>query len=57
MEGIGNFLSMGGYAGFIWPAFGISALVLAGLLIDSRRRLAARERELAALGGDRGQNP
>ncbi len=42
---------MGGYAGFIWPAFGVSALVLAGLLIDSRRRLAARLAELAALNG------
>ncbi len=41
---------MGGYAGFIWPAFGISALVLAGLLLDSQRRLRAQEAELAALG-------
>ncbi len=40
---------MGGYAGFVWPAFGISALVLVGLLVLSWRGLKAREAELAAL--------
>lgn len=49
MDNFLDFLSMGGYAGFVWPAFGISALVMAGLLLDSRRRLRAQEAELATL--------
>lgn len=40
---------MGGYASFVWSAFGVTALVLAGLLILSWRSLKAREAELAAL--------
>lgn len=40
---------MGGYAGFVWSAFGITALVLVGLLVLSWRGLKARESELAAL--------
>jgi heme exporter protein D len=57
VDGLISFLSMGGYAAFIWPAYGISALVLAALLIDSRRRLAARQAELAALGAAGGTEP
>ena len=34
----------------IWPAYGISALVLGGLLFDSRRRLSAGQAALARLG-------
>ena len=41
---------MGGYGAFIWPAYGISALVLGGLLFDSRRRLSAGQAALARLG-------
>ena len=40
---------MGGYAGFVWSAFGVTALVLVGLLVVSWRSLKAREAELAAL--------
>jgi heme exporter protein D len=45
------FFDMGGYARFVWPAYGVAALVLAGLLAWSlcqyrrvKRDLAARER-------------
>ena len=39
-------LDVGRYAVFIWPAYGVSALVLAGLLLDSVLR-AARWRKAA----------
>jgi len=50
MEQLRDFLAMGGYGGFVWPAFGISALVLGWLWVSSLRRLRGLERELAAHG-------
>jgi heme exporter protein D len=44
-----GFLDMGGYGGYVWPAFGITVLVLLGLLLASLRSLRAREDALAAL--------
>ena len=41
-------LDVGRYAVFIWPAYGVSALVLAALLVDSLMR-AARWRKAAQL--------
>ena len=49
MESIITFLNMGGYAAFVWPAFGITTLVMVVLLLLSRRSLAAREKALKAL--------
>ncbi len=46
---IGSFLEMGGYAGFVWPAYAIAAVVMAGLLVVSLRRLRRAETELSAL--------
>ncbi len=43
------FFEMGGYAGFIWPAYGAVAVVLVGLMVLSRRSLRSAETELAAL--------
>jgi heme exporter protein D len=41
---LAEFFAMGGYAGFIWPAYGIAALVLIGLLVVSLHQLRqARE--------------
>ncbi len=41
---LAEFFAMGGYAGFIWPAYGIAALVLVGLLVVSLHQLRqARE--------------
>jgi heme exporter protein D len=31
MGDIGAFLAMGGYAGFVWPAYGVALAVLGGL--------------------------
>ena len=38
MGDIGTFLAMGGYAGFVWSAYGIAAAVLGGLSVYSWRR-------------------
>ena len=38
MGDIGAFLAMGGYAGFVWPAYGVALAVLGGLAVFSWRR-------------------
>ncbi|HEX3521368.1 MAG TPA: heme exporter protein CcmD [Stellaceae bacterium] len=38
MGDIGAFLAMGGYAGFVWPAYGVAFAVLGGLALLSWRR-------------------
>jgi len=47
---IQTFLAMGGYAGFVWPAYALAAIVLVGLLALSLRQLRKAEADLAALG-------
>jgi heme exporter protein D len=49
MSSLSSFLEMGGYGGFVWPAFGLTAAVLLALLADSLRRLKAAQRALARL--------
>lgn len=44
-----TFLDMGGYGAFVWPAYGVTALVLIVMLIASLRALWRREAALAAL--------
>ena len=51
MDSLSSFLNMGGHAGFVWPSFGITALVLVVLLVASLRSLSARESTLAELRG------
>ena len=46
MDVIGEFLAMGGYAAFVWPAFGATALVMVGLLLVSLRSLRRQRRAL-----------
>ena len=52
-----SFFEMGGYAAYVWPAFGIAAVVMIALLVLSLQRLRSREAELrrleAANGGRR----
>ena len=45
-EGSGSFFEMGGHAAFVWPAYGIAALMLVVLAALSWRRLRAAERAL-----------
>jgi heme exporter protein D len=56
-----SFLEMGGYGGFVWPAYGVTAIVLVGLLVASLRALRKRQAALDALeresGARRGGRP
>lgn len=49
MDPFAAFLAMGGYASYVWPCFGLTFVVLAGVLVASLRGLSAAEAELAAL--------
>jgi heme exporter protein D len=40
-----SFLEMGGYGAFVWPAYGLAAAVMIGLLWTSLRN-GRRQREL-----------
>lgn len=44
-----SFLAMGGYAAYVWSAFGLTVAVLAGLSWQSLRLSREREAELATL--------
>ena len=44
-----DYLEMGGYAAFVWPAYGLSALIMIGLVLTGWRTLRVRERTLAKL--------
>ena len=48
MDAIREFLSMGGYAVFVWPAFGVTAAVMIVLLVASVRGLR-KERQMLEL--------
>jgi heme exporter protein D len=41
-----EYFAMGGYAAFIWPSYGVAAVLLVVLLVLSTRRLQAAERAL-----------
>ena len=49
MDALTSYFNMGGYAGFIWPAYAIVAAVLLGLWVISRRSLRDAERTLDKL--------
>jgi heme exporter protein D len=44
-----DYLDMGGYAAFVWPAYGLSLAVILGLAFNAWRTLKVRERDLAKL--------
>ena len=44
-----DFFAMGGYAAYVWPAYGIVALVLVGFLVSSLRTLKENRRRLTLL--------
>ena len=49
MTNIGAFLAMGGYAVFVWPAYGLTFGVLGGLALHSWRRYRQSVRTLEQL--------
>ena len=44
-----DYLAMGGYGAFVWPAYALSALVMIGLAVTAWWNLRVRERDLAKL--------
>ena len=44
-----EYFAMGGYAAYVWPAYGITVLVLVGMLAATLRGLRAREAMVRAL--------
>lgn len=44
-----EFFHMGGYAAYVWPAYGVSALVIAWLAFTIWRRRRALKRRLSEL--------
>jgi len=47
MAQLDHFLAMGGYAVFVWPAFGLAVIVLGGLCIESLVTYKKLQRQLA----------
>jgi len=41
-----EFFAMGGYAAYVWPAYGVAAFILVGLWIASVKELRARESDI-----------
>jgi heme exporter protein D len=46
-----QFLAMGGYAAYVWPAYGLAVIVLGGLLAWSLGAYRHHQRELERLQG------
>lgn len=46
MERVGTFLEMGGYAAYVWPALGLTVVILVGMAAASIGRMRAAERAL-----------
>jgi len=51
MTGLADWLAMGGYAGFVWPAYAIAAAVLGGVALYAWQRHRASGIMLARLQG------
>ncbi len=49
LDRIHDFLAMGGYAAFVWPAYAATFLVMAVLLVAALRAYHKAEREVARL--------
>ena len=45
--GAESFIEMGGYAGIIWPSYGLAAIFVIGIAIHSVRRKRSIERHHA----------
>ncbi len=49
MEQIESFLAMGGYGAYVWPAYGLTAIVMLTFLITTLRSLRQHRKSLDAL--------
>ena len=50
MAGLHDFLAMGGYGAYVWPAYALTALILGGMLAASVRELRGCQRALRGWG-------
>ena len=50
--GLSHWLAMGGYAAYVWPAYGVAAVVIGGLALVSILSARAARRELLRLQPD-----
>lgn len=48
---------MGGYAGFVWPAYAVTVIVLGLVFVFTWRLLKTSEKRLEALQAARGRRP
>lgn len=46
MDTLSSFFAMGGYAGYVWPSYGLAIVVMVALLVASARGATTAEREL-----------
>ena len=51
-----EFLSMGGYAAYVWPSYGLSAVIMLVLLFASLRSLKSTEKTFQRLKAEVGPN-
>lgn len=49
MMDFGSFLAMGGYAAYVWPAYGAALVILLAIWIDGSRRRRAVDQALHRL--------
>jgi heme exporter protein CcmD len=54
MSALAEYLAMGGYAGFVWPAYGFALAALGGLALHSWRRYRAGVTALGRAAGNNG---
>jgi heme exporter protein D len=47
-----SYFDMGGYAAFVWPAYGIVTIVMVWLVVSTRIDLLRQRKLLKALEGD-----
>jgi heme exporter protein D len=53
MQGVMQYLAMGGYAAFVWPAYAVATIVLGGLAVQSLRAYRRNMRQLEMLQQER----
>ncbi len=49
MSELAEYFAMGGYAAYVWPAYGVAALVMIALAMVAARSYRARQALLTAL--------
>jgi heme exporter protein CcmD len=57
MSAVADWAAMGGYAGWVWAAWGITTLCVGTLTLLTLRRSAQVRARLAALEAEMGQAP